>query len=55
MPIYTLLFQLAEVLKKDKAACVATVQFLSDRDCVKQLDYDVICEYTGDIHAQADF
>ena len=48
-------FQVGEILKKDKSSCTASVQLLQDRDTLLTLDYDVICEYTGDIQAEFDY
>ncbi len=42
-------------MKKDKASCTAAVQLLRDRDTLLTLDYDVICEYTGDIQSEFDY
>ncbi|WAR26957.1 GPKOW-like protein [Mya arenaria] len=47
--------QLAHVLERDKRKYLATLQLLSDRDTVLQLDYDSICEYVGDINEEYDF
>lgn len=41
--------QVCEVIERDKERYTATVQILPDRDEVFQLDYDDICEYTGDV------
>ena len=41
--------QVCELIERDKERCMATVQVLPDRDEVFQIDYDSICEYTGDI------
>ena len=49
------IFQVGEILKKDKSSCTASVQLLQDRDTLLTLDYDVICEYTGDIQAEFDY
>lgn len=49
------LFQLGQVLERDKKRCEALVQLLSDRDKVLQLDYDTICEYAGDIDEEFDY
>jgi len=53
--IYILHFQLAEIIKKDKSKCTALVQLLSDRDELVNMNYDSICEYVGDIHAEFDY
>ena len=42
-------------MRRDKTACVATVQLLSDRDVVLETHYDTICEYTGDVSTELDF
>lgn len=47
--------QLGEIIKKDKEKCRATIQLLSDRDKAVKLDYDIICEYLGDIDAELDY
>ncbi|KAK2187174.1 hypothetical protein NP493_173g04014 [Ridgeia piscesae] len=47
--------QLAEILKKDKQAYIATVQLLSDRDKLLDISFDDICEYTGDIDLEMDY
>lgn len=41
--------KVCEVIERDKERYTATVQILPDRDEVFQLDYDDICEYTGDV------
>ncbi|XP_046651868.1 G-patch domain and KOW motifs-containing protein-like [Daphnia pulicaria] len=41
--------QVCQVIERDKERYTATVQILPDRDEVFQLDYDDICEYTGDV------
>lgn len=41
--------KVCEVIERDKDQCMATVQILPDRDAVFQIDYDDICEYTGDV------
>ncbi|GFU57813.1 g-patch domain and KOW motifs-containing protein [Nephila pilipes] len=41
--------ELCTILKKDKSKCVATVQFLSDRNQALKIEYDSICEYVGDV------
>lgn len=41
--------QVAEILRRDKRNLVAAVQVLPDKDQVLKVDYDDICEYTGDI------
>ncbi len=41
--------QLAEMLRRDKAACLAAVRLLPDRDELLKLSFDDICEYTGDM------
>jgi len=46
--------QLGEILQKDKAKCIASVQLLKDRSIVR-LSYDDICEYVGDIMAEEDY
>ncbi len=47
--------QFGEVLERDKTACKATIQLLSDRNSVVRLDYDIICEYLGDISTDYDY
>ncbi|CAH1783638.1 unnamed protein product [Owenia fusiformis] len=47
--------QLCEVLKRNKSICQATVQLLQDREQIKTVDYDHICEYIGDINLEFDF
>lgn len=47
--ISTCLFKVCQVIERDKERYTATVQILPDRDEVFQLDYDDICEYTGDV------
>jgi len=42
-------FQLAQLLKKDKEQCQAVVQLLSDRDVAVTLLFDAICEYAADV------
>lgn len=51
--VFTL--QVGEILNKDKSSCTASVQLLRDRDTLLKLDYDVICEYMGDIQAEFDY
>ncbi|GFQ70416.1 g-patch domain and KOW motifs-containing protein [Trichonephila clavata] len=41
--------ELCTILKKDKSKCIATVQFLSDRNQALKIEYDSICEYVGDV------
>jgi len=41
--------KVCQVIERDKERYTATVQILPDRDEVFQLDYDDICEYTGDV------
>ncbi len=41
--------RLGEMVKRDKAKCLAVVQMLPDRDEVARLDFDDICEYIGDV------
>ncbi|KAF8782637.1 G-patch domain and KOW motifs-containing [Argiope bruennichi] len=41
--------ELCTILKKDRSNCVATIQFLSDRNKALKIEYDSICEYMGDI------
>lgn len=45
--LFFYIFQLAEIVDKDKERCKAVVQFIPDRDQVLTLDYDSICEYVG--------
>ena len=37
------------MVDKDKLSCTAIVQFLPDRDKVKNLHYDLICEYSDNV------
>ena len=53
--MYWFVFQLAEILRKDKKAYVATVQLLNDRDKLLDIGFDNICEYTGNIDLEMDF
>ncbi|GBN13587.1 G-patch domain and KOW motifs-containing protein [Araneus ventricosus] len=41
--------ELCTILKKDRSNCVATVQFLSDRNKALKVEYESICEYVGDV------
>lgn len=41
--------ELCTILERNKSKCLATVQFLSDRDQALELEYDSICEYVGDV------
>ena len=41
--------QVAELVAKDKRSCVAAVQTLPDKDEVLKLDFDDVCEYTGEV------
>jgi len=41
--------QVAELVAKDKRACVAAVQTIPDKDEVLKLDFDDVCEYTGQV------
>ncbi|CAH1266389.1 GPKOW [Branchiostoma lanceolatum] len=41
--------QKAEVIGKDKKNCMATVQFLPDREKTVKVSYDDICQYLGDV------
>lgn len=49
------MLQVAELLRRDKSECLATVQLLSDRDIVLETHYDTICEYRGDVSMEVDF
>ena len=49
------LFQLGELVQKDKANYIATIQVLPDRDEVLQIDFDSICDYTGDTQTELDY
>lgn len=40
--------EIGQLLQRNKDKCVASVQLLSDRTIIIELDYDDICEYTGD-------
>ena len=53
--LYWFVFQLAEILRKDKKSYVATVQLLNDRDKLLDIGFDNICEYTGNIDLEMDF
>ena len=41
--------QVGELVAKDKRSCVAAVQTLPDKDEVLKLDFDDVCEYTGEV------
>ena len=41
--------QVAELVAKDKKSYVAAVQTLPDKDEVLKLDFDDVCEYTGEV------
>jgi len=41
--------QVAELVAKDKRSCVVAVQTLPDKDEVLKLDFDDVCEYTGEV------
>ncbi|XP_035675737.1 G-patch domain and KOW motifs-containing protein-like isoform X2 [Branchiostoma floridae] len=41
--------QKAEIIGKDKKNCIATVQFLPDREKTVKVSYDDICQYLGDV------
>ena len=43
------------VLQRDAGACKAVVQLLEDRDKALSLDYDALCEYTGNIDDAFDY
>ncbi|XP_038061611.1 G-patch domain and KOW motifs-containing protein-like [Patiria miniata] len=47
--------QLGSVVMRDKSKANADVQLLRDRDQIKRLDYDDICEYAGNIHDEEDY
>ncbi|XP_033643445.1 G-patch domain and KOW motifs-containing protein-like [Asterias rubens] len=47
--------QLGSLVKRDKTRAKADVQLLRDRDQIKRLDYDDICEYAGNIHDEDDY
>jgi G patch domain/KOW motif-containing protein len=42
-------------MKRDKSRYVASLQLLRDRDEVFKLDFDSICEYSGNIDDEYDF
>lgn len=50
-----IVLQLAQVMKRDKSRYVASLQLLRDRDEVIKLDFDSICEYSGNIDDEYDF
>lgn len=39
----------AEVIRRDKCKCLATLQLMTDRDKIFKLDYDDISEYVGEV------
>ncbi|XP_022082483.1 G patch domain and KOW motifs-containing protein-like isoform X2 [Acanthaster planci] len=47
--------QLGSLVKRDKAKAKADVQLLRDRNQIKRLDFDDICEYAGNIHNEEDY
>ncbi|XP_076096307.1 G-patch domain and KOW motifs-containing protein-like [Mytilus galloprovincialis] len=47
--------QLARIMKKDKSRYIATLQLLRDRDEVINIDFDKICEYSGNIDEEYDY
>ncbi|XP_063952875.1 G-patch domain and KOW motifs-containing protein-like [Lytechinus pictus] len=47
--------QIGTVLKRDKANCQASVQLLRERDRIIKMDYDIICEFAGNIHDEEDY
>ena len=49
MPSFLLILQVAEILKKNKEKCIATVQLLRNKDDVLKMDFDSVCEFLGDI------
>jgi len=42
-------------MERNKKKYEATLQLISDREKVLQLDFDSICEYMGDINEEFDF
>ncbi|ELT89666.1 hypothetical protein CAPTEDRAFT_145161, partial [Capitella teleta] len=47
--------QIGQILDRSKSKCTASVQLLTDRDRILTLDFDSICEYTGDIDDEQDY
>lgn len=47
--------QIGTVLKKDKAKCQADVQLLREREKIIKMDYDIICEFAGNLHDEEDY
>ncbi|CAD5114699.1 DgyrCDS3743 [Dimorphilus gyrociliatus] len=46
---------LGQILSKDKRSYKATIQLISDRSQVLEMDFDDICEYVGDIEEEFDY
>lgn len=46
---------LGKILSKDKRKYIATIQLISDRSRVLEMDFDDICEYIGDIEEHYDY
>ncbi|KAK7100764.1 G-patch domain and KOW motifs-containing protein-like [Littorina saxatilis] len=47
--------QIGKIVKKDKDACRALIQLLSDRDVLVKMDFDEICDYVGSIEDEFDY
>lgn len=46
---------LAKLVQKNKDKCIALVQLLKDRDTVLEMEFDHICEYTGNVDEEFDY
>lgn len=49
------IFQIGEVILKNKKKLMVVVQLLQDRDSVMNIDFDYVCEFVGDIYEQFDY